>query len=253
MSWASRRRTLYGGGVFLFLALTVGLPTFLWWYEEPTCFDGIQNQGELGIDRGGPCTLLHQSQVKKATVLWTRSFEVVPGVYGAVAYVDNPNFDAGIRNVRYSFKLFDAESLLVAERRGSTYISPNGVTAVFEGAIASGERVPIRAFFEFLEEPQWERVLIGVEGLSIGERRLLNEESAPRLEGEVKNDSFSDIRDVEIIATIFNADNNAIASSRTVVPLLAKQSSAPLVFTWPKPFGTPVAKVEILPRAPFGE
>lgn len=253
LSWATRRRVTYVSGILLFLLIVVGIPAFLVWYERPTCFDGAQNQGELSIDKGGPCALLHPSQVENIAVLWSRSFEVVPGVYNAVAYIDNPNFSAGAIGVPYSFKLFDSANLLVSERRGTAYLSPHNIVPVFEGGIETGERTPARTFFEFLEEPQWERVDSPVEGLSVENRTLRDENIAPQLDAVIRNQSFQDIFNVNIIATVFNADNVAIASSRTVIDLLPRQSSSAVTFTWPLPFRDSVSRIDIIPHAPFRE
>ncbi|MFC1734405.1 hypothetical protein ACFL6I_29215 [candidate division KSB1 bacterium] len=253
MTWASKRRALYGSVVITFFVLAVGIPAFFYWYEQPTCFDGVQNQEELGVDQGGPCALLHISQIQDIAILWSRSFEVVPGVYNAVAQVENPNFGAGAIDVLYSFKLFDSSNILVAERKGRTYISPNKVMSVFEGGIETGERVPARTFFEFLEEPEWETVDNLIEGLSVKSRTLSNEETAPRIDVVIENESFKDIYDIEVITTIFNAQDVAIASSRTVIDILPKQSSEPVTFTWPQKFTDPVSRIEIIPQAPFRE
>lgn len=251
MSWAGKRQAAYISGVIIFIFVVIGIPVFLWLYEKPNCFDGIQNQDELGVDIGGPCNLLHESQVQEAVVLWARSFEVLPGVYSTVSYIDNPNFDAGVKNVRYWFKLFDAQNILVAERRGNTFLSPNGLTPVFEGGITTSERVPTRVFFEFIEELKWEFVENPVKGLSIGNRELQREDSSPVLKAVVENKSFEDILDTEITVTLFDSNGNAVGASRTVIDVLKKQSSETIVFTWPQPFGTPISKIEIIPRAPF--
>ena len=253
MSWASRRRTLYGGGAVLFLVVVIGVPSFFVLYERPTCFDGVRNQEELGIDKGGPCALLHSSQVQNIAVLWSRSFEVVPGVYNAVAQVDNPNFSAGAIDVPYSFKLFDTNNILVAERKGRTYLSPNKVISVFEGGIVTGERVPVRTFFELLVDPEWESVDNPIEGLGVENRELSNRETAPRVDATITNQSFEDIFGVEVIVTIFNHQDVAIASSRTVIDVLPRQSSQPVTFTWPQAFSDSASRVEIIPQAPFRE
>ena len=253
MSWASRRRTIYGSGVVIFFVAIIGIPAFLFWYERPTCFDGVQNQEELGIDKGGPCVFLHSSQVQNIAILWSRSFKVIPGLYNAVAQIDNPNFQAGAIGVQYSFKLFDERNLLIAERKGTTYISPNKVISVFEGGIETGERIPVRTFFEFLEEPEWERVNSPVEGLEVESRVLSNEGLSPRIDAVILNQSFKDIFDIEVIATIFNAEDVAIASSRTVINVLPKQSSQSIVFTWPQKFSSTASRIEIIPRASFRE
>lgn len=251
MTWAARRRALYLGSVAAVALIFLGVFVFLFWYERPTCFDGVQNQGELGVDRGGPCELLHESQVKEATVLWSRAFQVVPGVYSAVAYVDNPNFSAGASNVPYSFKLFDSENILIAERRGVAYITPNSIVPVFEGGISTGNRVPNRTFFEFLEVPQWVRVDTPVEGLGVENWELSDEDKAPRITAVINNQSFTDIRDVDVVATIFDSADTAIGASRTVIDLLPKQSSQEVAFTWPRSFTGTVARIEITPQAPF--
>jgi hypothetical protein len=251
MSWARRRQTLYGGGALIFFVLVVGLPLFFFFYTTPTCTDGIKNQKEVAIDRGGPCPLLADTQVQKEAILWTRAFKVADGVYNAVAYVDNPNFDAGISDIPYSLKLFDANNILVAERKGRTYILPNGITPVFEGGIETGERVPARAFFTFLEMPLWKRMEQTQGGLSIGTRILSNEDTLPRVDATIRNDSFEDIFDIEVVVTLFDSAGNAIHSSRTVLNLLASQSSQSVVFTWPEPFPAPISRIEIIPRSPF--
>ncbi|HEC32640.1 MAG TPA: hypothetical protein ENI63_00060 [Candidatus Kaiserbacteria bacterium] len=251
MSWANRRKMLYGGGVIIFLIVIIGIPSFLFLYKSPTCFDGIKNQKELGIDKGGPCVLLNNSQVQNIAVLWSRSFEVIPGIYNAIAQVDNPNFSAGAINVPYSFKLFDKDSVLISERKGRTYISPNKIISVFEGGIKTGERIPARTLFEFLEEPKWERVDNPIEGLKVRSRKLNNQGVTPRVDAVIENKSFVDIFDIEVIITIFNARDVAIASSRTVIDMLPKQSSKPVTFTWPQKFSDPVSRIDIVPQAPF--
>ncbi len=251
MSWASRRRTLYGTGTITFFVIVIGVPVFLFLYDKPTCFDGIRNQKEIGIDSGGPCVLLHESQVQNIAVLWSRSFEVVSGLYNSVAQINNPNFSAGAVNVPYSFKIFDKNNILISERKGVAYISPNKVISIFEGGIETGERIPARTFFEFLEEPKWERVDNTIRGLEVESRVLSNEDTEPRIDAVILNESFNDIYDVEIITTIFNSNDVAIASSRTIISILPKQSSKQVVFTWPKKFSSKASRIEITPRAPF--
>ena len=57
--------------VILAIILIVGLPAFLLLYKAPTCFDGKQNQGEGGIDCGGPCVKLCPSAFLPPEVIWT--------------------------------------------------------------------------------------------------------------------------------------------------------------------------------------
>ena len=51
-----------------------------------------------------------------------------------------------------------------------------------------------------------------------------------------------------VVAIIYDAEDNAIAASRTVVENLAAQSSSSVTFTWPTPFPSPAVRKEIILR-----
>jgi hypothetical protein len=79
-SWASRRRRLYFEGALGTFTLIVVAIWFLN-LERPTCFDGRNNQDELGVDCGGSCAIFCPAQVLGPVVRWSRMFEVTTGLY----------------------------------------------------------------------------------------------------------------------------------------------------------------------------
>jgi len=246
MSWANRRRFIYASIVGLFLLLVVGLPSFLYFYEKPTCFDEKQNQEELGIDCGGSCELICKSDTVDLKILWSRHFYVTDGVYNVVAYVENSNFDAIARNVPYTFKVFDKENILIYERKGSTFISAKGIVPVFEAGLITGERIPARTVFEFRREPVWERT--GYEANFVVQGITLSkEDTKPRIDAVLVNNGVDDYTDVPVVVTVFDIEGNAIASSRTVIKFIEGRSSVPLVFTWPNPYDRDVSEIDIIP------
>lgn len=247
MSWASRRRFLYLAGVIAFFAIPAMIALTLWLYEAPTCFDGKMNQGETKIDRGGPCRLLDENRLVPHSVLWARTFFVRHGVHSAVAYIENPNPNAGVREAPYRFRLYDARNILVAELEGVTPIMPGTITPVFEGAVETGDRVATRAFFEFSAPLVWERLVDQSRAVLITDKDLRDEETAPRATALVKNGDVNDIRNVVIAASVFDTAGNAFAASSTILPLLAAGETVQVSFTWPKAFERRVARVEILP------
>ena len=250
MSWASRRRTFYTSIIILGLTVIIGIPLFFLLYEEPTCFDNKENQDEVGIDCGGVCELLCQSQVIQPTILWSRAVAVTDGVYNAVAYVENPNFDIGTNAIVYLFKLFDEDNILIAERKGVTFIAPNSILSVFEGGIITGERVPKRTFFEFKGSPKWFKMHNPAISLIVENSVLSGAETLPKIEAEIRNSSTQDISDIEIIVIVFDENGNAIAASKTSVDRLRRLTSSDIVFTWPKPFSVKVGKIEIIMLTP---
>ena len=251
MSWASRRRSAYLS-VVVIVALIIIVPIALSIFnKEPTCSDGKQNGQELGVDCGGICEKFCKIQISDPVLMWSRSFKVADGVYNSVAYIENPNFNSGVLKIPYTFKLFDDRNILIAERKGSTYISPDSVTPIFEGGISTGQRIPVKTIFEFDKFPDWyqsndERGLLSVKDII-----LTGEDSSPRIDAVLSNSGVEAIKDIEVVAVAFDSKDNAVAVSSTFVDRLADRSSKNLVFTWPNKFDTKVSRIEMIPRVPL--
>ncbi len=248
MSWASRRRSAYAFGVFLFFAILIGVPTAYWYFSIPeTCTDGIQNQGETSPDRGGPCPLLDSNALSPASILWARAFRVRDGSYGAMAYIRNANEQAGMRSIRYRFSFYDERNIIVAEREGQTYIMPGAVTPVFEGGINTGNRIIAHTYFEFLEDIEWERLRNTATVIEVNDKQILDTQTVPRLTASVTNTSVIDLVDVIVRATAFDPAGNAFAASQTAIPKLRAGEKREIAFTWPDPFAITVGRIDVIP------
>ncbi len=253
MSWATRRRTLYlsiFGGVAAVALAFVLVPIF---YRAPTCADGAQNGDERDVDCGGSCARFCAFEVASPTVSFARTLPVARGVYNVVAYIVNPNVGASADRVPYSVRVFDEENVLIAERKGETFIAASGVNPIFEPSIVAGERTPARTFFEFTGPVVWERSALPAQPFAVRSMELSGEESAPRLTAEVENLLAERLDAVEVVATLFDPEGNAVATSRTVIETLRKHAVVPVVFTWPAPFARPVARIDVMPRARGGK
>ena len=86
---------------------------------------------------------------------------------------------------------------------------------------------------------QWKKVVPTTESpFIIKDKNLTNADSRPRLSAVLENKTVQEYKDVEVVTVIFNAKNNAIATSRTFVDILPKKGEVDLVFTWPLPLET---------------
>jgi len=247
MAWALRKKTLYASYIIVPLLIVVGWFIFSSLQTEETCFDGKQNQDEIGIDCGGACSLVCEEDIKELSVLWSRPFPVVLGVYNVVSYIENPNKGITAGSVEYSFKLYDSENLLITERQGEAPIPDEPLFAIFESGLQTGNRVPVRASFELLSRPVWSFVEYENPNLRISNITLTREEEAPRITATLTNPSLNDVKDIVLVATVFDSEENAINTSRTVVGLLSKDSSETIVFTWPHSFSKETARIDLLP------
>lgn len=248
MTWAQKRKFVYLGSIILIFFLVVVVPFLLSLYKAPSCFDGKQNQTEQGVDCGGPCVLLCPTQYVSPNILWSRFSKVSDGVYNVLAYIENPNLNAGANNVSYTFKLYDSKGILLKERLGQTFIPANKIVAVFEPEMLTGNQIPQRVEFSFTSRAIWLKQESQEANLSVSGGEITRLDSSPRLTTTVSNKTTNEVKSIEAVAIIYNEAGNTIAFSRTIVDSLGDKQSAIINFNWPRPFTDTYARTEIILR-----
>lgn len=252
MSWATKRKLIYFLIVIGVILVSSAVPLWRVFNKPPTCFDGKQNQNEKGVDCGGPCSLACKEEVSPLVVEWSRAFKVEDGVYDVVAFVENQNSNYGSGKAIYHFKIYDKDNILIAEKFGKTYVREREKFAIFESSIKTGKRIPQKVFFEFDPEMSWEKIdskqlAISTKNKSVGEI-----DSSPRLNATIVNESFSGIKNLDLIAILYDINDNAISASFTNLSFLDKNSSKDVSFTWKEPFSVNPSRIDIIPRTnPF--
>lgn len=241
--WAFWRRVQYGTGYLTMLAIFFGLFYYTYLYAAPTCTDGKQNGNERGVDCGGACSLICLADINEPRVEWSRSFRVTDGQYNAVAYVVNENPYA-TRELSYTFRLFDEDGL-IAERSGTTVLMPNATTPVFEGRVITDDRVPRQTVFEITNPGRWYAPSRDRSSFRTETFDLADAGSAPRLTAQLTNTLFDPVREVEVVATIFDRSGNALTTSQTYVEEFGAQSSRNLTFTWPEPIANTLRSCDV--------
>lgn len=250
-AWSSKRKTI----IFILL----GLVTLAWFLifiapqfkVTPTCFDGIQNGSEEGVDCGGDCPQYCPAQALDVTTVWSRVFRVVPGRYNAVALLENQNTDAALASAAYEFRLYDNSNVFVARRTGRTYLIPNNKMLVLEAGIETGDRVPVRSEFVFTETPFWLQVPKELRsGIPIATSSIMLRDpfTSPSLSARVQNNSRFTIYNMDVSAVLYNANNNVIAASQTFIEELPEGRAQDVFFTWQDSFAEEPVRIEILPQ-----
>jgi len=253
MSWAARRRffilCIIGIVVIAFLA-TLFIATF---YKAPTCTDGVQNQGETGIDCGGPCPYLCREQQQPPTVLFTKALGNGAGRIDVVAEIENKNAGAAAKNVPYSITLYGADHSLVQKVDGTLDLPPGASIPVFFPGIAPGKRSVASAFLDIAPSaPRWfslprdPRIVPTVSNITQG-----GTTSVPRIEAILTNPSVTVLTNVQAIVLVRNSKGDVVAASSTVVPLIPAQGQATATFTWNSAFSEVPASIEVIPIVPL--
>jgi Mg-chelatase subunit ChlD len=233
--WAFWRRVQYGLGYLTFVGLVSTGVYFMYFYATPTCFDGKQNGEEIGVDCGGlSCTRICAVSVQQPTVLWSKSFQVQPGQYNAVAYVENKNAKAGTPELDYTFTLSDKTGV-ITERSGKTVLPPDSSYPVFEGRIDTLGRIPTETKLVLHPADMWLPASDTRSLFQTKDLKLVEADARPKLNVTMENTSLDEAKSVEVVATIFDARGNALTSSQTFVDQFPGRSTKDLVFTWPNP------------------
>ncbi|HEX4799433.1 MAG TPA: vWA domain-containing protein [Candidatus Paceibacterota bacterium] len=242
--WAFWRRLQYGTVYIVLCGLVVSGIYMKYGYVAPTCFDGIQNTDERGVDCGGSCARICAFDVEPLRVVWAESFKIVEGQYNVVAYVENPNIIAGTPELTYTFRLYDGKGLIV-EREGKTAMPIDGTYPLFEGRVMTGDRVPTRTELAFADDTVWLPGSMGTDQFSLIKRELVSADKTPRLMAQVENVALEEARDVEIVATIFDSKKKPLTASRTIVQYFSGRSTQDVTFTWPEPIAKTLRSCEV--------
>ncbi len=250
MTWAFKRQIFYLAILVVFFSVFGFLIVRPYFNKAPTCNDRKQNGNEAGVDCGGSCLFACPSQVEDISVLWARSFRVVSGRYNAVAYLVNHNKNVAAQKINYRFRFADSENLYVGKREGSAFIPPSGNFAIFEPGIDVGYSTPVYTTFEFTQIPKW--VQVGEEKLdqlkvSTSNIVLADERTSPVLSATIQNNSFFIIPEMDVVAILYDTNNNAVSASRTFVENLRAEEKRNISFTWPEPLPGEVVTKEIIP------
>lgn len=118
------KQVVYGIFYLAVLSIIVTVIYFLFLRPSPSCFDNIKNEGETGVDCGGPCArLCIPSSIRQITTLGNvQVFSPLAGHVSVLAELENANADFGASSFDYTVTLYGADgSSTVATLTGSSF------------------------------------------------------------------------------------------------------------------------------------
>ena len=249
MSWRRRRQF----SIILTVALVLALVGGVWYFlvkPEPSCFDGKKNQDEVGVDCGGPCSKVCLTETSPLSILWARAFEISPGSYSAVAYVENGNRRFGLPELPYEFILVDANGAELARVSGRTFANPQERFVVFHGNITAPAGRSARTFIEFPADLIWQRLEPQSPVLSVRKKSFATE-PAPQLVAEAVNPAVAPISGIQVPVVLSDKEGNAISASATYINSIASGATVELYFTWPLSLAAPPVFFDFYPHENF--
>lgn len=254
LSWSSRRKIVYIFVLIIILSAPTGFFIYKKMQKPPSCFDGIQNQNERGVDCGGICKIACFDRVKsEPDIQWSRAYYVAPGIYNLVAYIQNPNIDYVSKPAKYIFRVYDDKNVLIATREGEVGIPTTKIFPIFEPTIETGQSIPKIVTFEFVEPVTWLEYFGNKPELEAVEQKLSRIDTSPKIEAKIRNKTINTYRSVEVVAIIYNEEGNGVLASRTYIDIIGDKEEKNVVFTWPEPILFKPSRIEIIPKLALKE
>lgn len=248
ISWSTKRRLSIFLGVLLVFIFGMWLVWFFFFRSPASCFDGLKNGNELGVDCGGACRMVCKEEVVPLSTLWSKVFPLRSGVVNVAALIENPNARFAVPTLTYTFKLYDKDNILITQKSGRTFANANERFLILEPQVPVGNLIPVRAFIE-IAPPTWERLAQTPEALPVKvQQQELVQGDEPHLTGRIENTGARTLYDLTVLALVVDKDENAVAVSSTFVNTLTAGTASTLTFTWPTAFDREAVAASLYPR-----
>ena len=116
------KQAVYGIIYLVVLGVIVAGIYFLFLKAPASCFDGIQNEGEQGVDCGGPCAQICTSEVQPIMALGAvEVFTPVAGHATALVQVENANSGFAASSFDYAITFYGSDGSNVAVVNGTSF------------------------------------------------------------------------------------------------------------------------------------
>ena len=206
-----------------------------------SCFDGVQNQEELGVDCGGVCLpcagLPEQIRFDRASYVSGER-----GAVDALFYLENVNPQWGARAIPYTLFLDDAQGQVIAQRQGTTFLLPLERHPVIEQGIAVGDGEVIADTRVEIGETTW--VEVAEYGIRDDElvvlvptfTQLTSGPDFAEVRGIVRNDAPFSFDRVEIYVVVSNRGGEVLGARATDMRTLRSGELREFRIAWRTPF-----------------
>lgn len=242
------KQIFYGIFYLLIFSGIVFLIYSIYFKPAPSCFDGIQNNGEQGVDCGGPCA-------KVCTPIDMQPISVIGNVQTFVtsgknitflAQVSNPNSNFAAKSFDYSFNIYDASGTEIQSIPGTSFIYGGEAKYLLvpnQQISSSSNKVML-----VISNPVWAKssdygsipkfTLNGIQTSIISQGVI-------GVVGSITNNDISTFSKITIIAILKDSNGNVIGSSETEVDNLSANQTANFSIIYPSVSGVDFSSTEV--------
>lgn len=234
LNWRSQRQIIIFSIYFLIIFIPFAFITYNILKKSPSCFDGVQNANEEGIDCNGSCQLRCEGTYRDVKINFVRGLKVSENVYDIFALVENYNTEISFPNVPYSLTFYSNEGKVLGNATGSLALLPRSKGAIYLPSLQlSQEPKTIDLSLEShkaLAFPDIETIPQNISVENWQAQRGAN--NSLQVVGEIKNPNNKQVKNITAYALLYDDTKTVYAVSRTKIVSLAGREKAGIAFTW---------------------
>jgi hypothetical protein len=233
--------------IALFLLIIIGLYFAL--KTRETCFDGLKNQNEKGVDCGGVCQK-ECDEIKSQDLIIGKTgvvFSGVVGEYDFYAKISNPNSVFGNKNFVYEIIFKDLNGNILASKKEAGFILPGEEKYVIENNIVSPSQ-PTSAEFRIISsdwvefEGYYERPDVQIINKNYSE--ISNGTGFSDARGLLRNRSPYDFESIKIQIILKDSQGEVLALNSTEMKTIKAGEDRDFRVFWPSSFPGTVSSME---------
>jgi hypothetical protein len=233
-------KQLIYGVLYLIFWVAVGSGVYFHYVKPaPSCFDGIKNQAEEGIDCGGVCgnecipslepitasnvwllPIVISSSVVDSSSAFTATTTAPTTRASLLAEVRNPNLDYAAVGFTYTFKLYDEAGAEIISIPGSSYMY--GAEVKYVAVPNINLPVDVRKVFRTeleISKPLWKKTVLFEKPDAIVSLTRVDSNGTFAVQGNIRNNEAVPLH-VDLVAIFKDAAGTPKGASLTVLERL---------------------------------
>jgi len=246
------KQILYGAGYLAVLFLIVFLVYLIWLKPAPTCFDNKQNQGETGIDCGGPCPPCEIKTLVPLESSWIKYFSSDSQTIIA-AEIKNSNLNWGANSFSYTFDVYGENGIKIKSFTKNSFIYGGEIKYLIEPIEVDSKNIAdVKISFSNINwksAEEFPRPIIQLR--EVKTESAIQDSGGVTVGGFITNNNAFPLSRARIIGFLLNQNNVQISASKTELENIPAFEEKSFKINFPKNISLITAPAQTTPLYNF--
>ncbi len=246
---ASRKsKQVFYGIFYLAILAAIVYGGYLIFRPAPSCFDNIQNEGETGVDCGGPCAPCTFNLAPLQVIGQVKILPLDSSGISLLAQIQNSNSGFGALTFDYVFTVYNNKGIEVASSSGGSYIYPGKTKYILVPNIQVVSVNNLGYAELALSNPNWQPAdNFKNFSVQIQSQKTATTTLGAKVSGYLFNNSGFLINQADVLAVFYDTSGLVVGVSQTEINNLSLLQSIPFTVSHPeiKNLNTQATKVFI--------